>query len=170
MADQIAMMNHGVVEQIGTPQEIYDRPATHVRRRLHRLAADEFPPLRGRGCGAASAASSSATPSVDVPELHEDGAGAIARARRAAGACVASPMPAPLRGRVFGAEYLGTTQIVTVDTAHGQIKARLPSTSPVRLGETVGLAFQPERLVAVRRGDAAGRMRSALASRAARHG
>ena len=27
---------------------------------------------------------------------------------------------AGLRGRVFGAEYLGTTQIVTVDTAHGQ--------------------------------------------------
>src|SRR6516225_5872459 len=28
MADQIAVMNHGVVEQIGEPQEIYDRPAT----------------------------------------------------------------------------------------------------------------------------------------------
>ena len=28
MADQIAVMNHGVVEQIGAPQEIYDRPAT----------------------------------------------------------------------------------------------------------------------------------------------
>ena len=28
MADRIAVMNHGVVEQIGTPQEVYDRPAT----------------------------------------------------------------------------------------------------------------------------------------------
>src|SRR6201986_4938469 len=26
MADRIAVMNHGLVEQIGTPQEIYDRP------------------------------------------------------------------------------------------------------------------------------------------------
>ena len=32
-----------------------------------------------------------------------------------------------LRGRSFGAEYLGTTQIVTVNTAHGQVKARLPA-------------------------------------------
>ncbi len=32
-----------------------------------------------------------------------------------------------MRGRVFGAEYLGTTQIVTVETEQGQIKARLPS-------------------------------------------
>ena len=28
MADKIAVMNHGVIEQLGTPQEIYDRPAT----------------------------------------------------------------------------------------------------------------------------------------------
>ena len=48
---------------------------------------------------------------------------------------------AGLRGRVFGAEYLGTTQIVTVTTASGQIKARLPSGKPVRIGETVGLAL-----------------------------
>jgi multiple sugar transport system ATP-binding protein len=28
MGDKIVVMNHGVVEQFGTPQEIYDRPAT----------------------------------------------------------------------------------------------------------------------------------------------
>ena len=51
-----------------------------------------------------------------------------------------------LRGRVIGAEYLGTTQIVTVDTANGQIKARLPSAEAVRVGETVGLALLPDKL------------------------
>jgi multiple sugar transport system ATP-binding protein len=51
-----------------------------------------------------------------------------------------------LRGTVFGAEYLGTTQIVTVNTAHGQVKARLPSSVAVDPGETVGLALRPERL------------------------
>ena len=28
MVDRIIVMNHGVIEQIGTPQEIYDRPRT----------------------------------------------------------------------------------------------------------------------------------------------
>ncbi|TIU24571.1 MAG: sugar ABC transporter ATP-binding protein, partial [Mesorhizobium sp.] len=28
MADKIAVMNHGVIEQFGSPREIYDRPAT----------------------------------------------------------------------------------------------------------------------------------------------
>ena len=49
MGDKIVVMNHGVIEQFGTPQDIYDRPATHVRRRLHRLAVDELPALRRHG-------------------------------------------------------------------------------------------------------------------------
>ena len=53
---------------------------------------------------------------------------------------------APVRGDVFGAEYLGTTQIVTVDTEHGRVAARLPSAASVRIGERVGLEFNTERL------------------------
>ena len=29
LADRIVVMNHGQIEQVGTPQEIYSRPATH---------------------------------------------------------------------------------------------------------------------------------------------
>jgi multiple sugar transport system ATP-binding protein len=53
---------------------------------------------------------------------------------------------AALRGSVFGAEYLGTTQIVTVTTEHGPLKARLPANVRVADGDTVGLAFRGERL------------------------
>ena len=41
MADRIVVMRDGIVEQIGTPLELYDAPVEHVRRRLHRLAGDE---------------------------------------------------------------------------------------------------------------------------------
>jgi multiple sugar transport system ATP-binding protein len=51
-----------------------------------------------------------------------------------------------LRGSVFGTEYLGTTQIVTVNTEHGQVKARLPAEVSVETGETVGLTLRAERL------------------------
>jgi multiple sugar transport system ATP-binding protein len=53
---------------------------------------------------------------------------------------------APVRGRVFGAEYLGTTQIVTVTTEQGTVKARLPSSAPVQVGEIVGLVFRSNAL------------------------
>ena len=39
-----------------------------------------------------------------------------------------------LRGEVFGTEYLGTNQIVTVETGHGQIRARTPSHQRVEPG------------------------------------
>ena len=42
MADRIVVMHDGVIEQIGAPLELYDRPGQPVRRRVHRLAVDEF--------------------------------------------------------------------------------------------------------------------------------
>ncbi len=52
-----------------------------------------------------------------------------------------------MRGEVFGVEYMGTMQIVTVNTKHGQLKARVPSRQRVHVGESVGLAFDSERLL-----------------------
>ena len=42
MATRIAVMDGGVIQQIGTPDEIYERPANLFVARLHRLAADEY--------------------------------------------------------------------------------------------------------------------------------
>jgi multiple sugar transport system ATP-binding protein len=51
-----------------------------------------------------------------------------------------------LRGEVFGAEYLGTTQIVTLTTQHGTLRARLSAEVTVLRGERVGLSFRAEKL------------------------
>jgi len=144
MADRIAVMNQGLVEQVGTPQEVYDRPRTM-------FVADFIgsPPMNLLGVEAAlrrgdrSITVDDAT--IEVPEIHEDRApGALALGVRPEH--VSFVDASPLRGRVFGAEYLGTTQIITVVTAHGQVKARLSASASVRLGETVGLAFRGDRL------------------------
>jgi multiple sugar transport system ATP-binding protein len=52
-----------------------------------------------------------------------------------------------IRGEVFGAEYMGTMQVVTVHTKHGPVKARIPSSRRARIREQVGLRFAKERLV-----------------------
>jgi multiple sugar transport system ATP-binding protein len=82
---------------------------------------------------------------VEMPEVFEDRTeGRFALGVRPENVSFADA--SSLRGRVIGAEYLGTTQIVTVTTANGQIKARLPSGNIVRVGETVGLALRPDKL------------------------
>ena len=43
MGDRIVVMKDGVIQQVGTPTSIYERPSNRVRRELHRLAADELP-------------------------------------------------------------------------------------------------------------------------------
>ena len=48
LADRIVVMNDGVIQQIGTPDEIYERPAQHVRRLVPRQSADQLPAGRDR--------------------------------------------------------------------------------------------------------------------------
>jgi multiple sugar transport system ATP-binding protein len=144
MADRIAVMNGGRIEQTGTPQEIYDRPRTM-------FVADFIgaPPMSFLDVQTALQRGDRAIridgASVDMPEVFEDrAAGRFALGVRPENVSFADD--SRLRGRVIGAEYLGTTQIVTVTTANGQIKARLPSANPVQVGETVGLRLRPETL------------------------
>ena len=49
MADKIVVMHDGIVEQMGSPLELYDKSGQPVRRRLHRLARDEFPQGQAQG-------------------------------------------------------------------------------------------------------------------------
>jgi len=144
MADCIAIMKAGRVEQIGTPQEIYDRPRTM-------FVADFIgaPPMNLLNLEAAVRRGDQSLAldggAIEVPEIQEDRpAGPLALGVRPEH--VSFVDAAALRGRVFGTEYLGTTQIVTIVTAYGQVKARLSSKITVQRGETVGLALQPDRL------------------------
>jgi multiple sugar transport system ATP-binding protein len=60
---------------------------------------------------------------IDVPEIHED----LSPAELALGVRpehVRFDTASKLRGQVLGAEYLGTTQIVVVDTPAGTLRAR----------------------------------------------
>jgi multiple sugar transport system ATP-binding protein len=144
MADRIAVMNGGRIEQMGTPQEIYDRPRTM-------FVADFIgaPPMSFLGVQTALQRGDRLIKidgaSVEMPELFENRAeGRFALGVRPENVSFADN--SRLRGRVIGAEYLGTTQIVTVTTANGQIRARLPSANPVQVGENVGLRLRPDTL------------------------
>jgi multiple sugar transport system ATP-binding protein len=54
---------------------------------------------------------------------------------------------ASFRGRVFGVEYLGARQLVTVDTSVGRVKVRAANTGKAKVGDTVGIDFRSEALV-----------------------
>src|SRR6476620_8168383 len=115
MADRIAVMNVGRVEQIGTPQEVYDRPASMFVADFIGSPPMNFLRFEG-GLRSGDRAIDFHDTRLAVPEIREDRASApLALGVRPEHIRFADA--GPVRGEVFGAEYLGTTQIVTVDTA-----------------------------------------------------
>jgi multiple sugar transport system ATP-binding protein len=145
MADRIAVMNNGVVEQIGSPQAIYDRPLTlHVAGFIGSPAMNflRFTGSVSSGAGEISLGGER----VGVPIQHEG----IADGELALGVRpehVRLVADGGVRGVVFGSEYMGTLQVVTVDTKHGRVKARISSAIRVFPGEPVGLRFADDRNV-----------------------
>jgi len=167
MADTIALMNDGVVEQVGPPQEIYDRPASLFAAGFIGSPPMNLIPIRGRVLpGDRSVRAGDAA--IDIPETRE-GTPETDLVLGARPEHVRLSAASKLRASVVDAEYLGTNQIVTLATAHGAlVKARVPSDVHVRPGETTGLEFRSEKLSLFHR--ASGRaLRSVLHERVA-HG
>ena len=50
------------------------------------------------------------------------------------------------RGEILASEYLGTTQIITLDTPNGELKARIDSAQMATVGEKVGLSFDAPKV------------------------
>ncbi len=144
MADKIVVMNHGVVEQFGPPQEIYDKPATLFVADFIGSPSMNLLPFEGEVSEDGRRVTMNGS-ALDLPPLAE---------RPASRKLTLGVRPehiqlgeeGSLRGKVFGTEYLGTTQIVTLETDYGPVKARVSSSIAARAGETLGLSFISERL------------------------
>lgn len=145
MGDKIVVMNHGVVEQYGVPQDIYDWPATQFVAQFIGSPSMNFLNFNG----SLSKNNKSITlngSSIKIPKTLEGAKGELAFGIRPEHVYFSDK--SKYRGGVIGTEYLGTTQIVTVETANGIVKSRLASDQVVNVGETVGLRFD-ERAVTI---------------------
>ncbi|MBS8258606.1 ABC transporter ATP-binding protein [Roseibium polysiphoniae] len=143
MGDKIVVMNHGVVEQFGVPQQIYDWPATKFVAQFIGSPPMNF--LDFDGVVARGATNVMVGDANFVIPQHLTGAqGSLTLGVRPEH--VQLNDAASYRGEVLGQEYLGTTQIVTIRSANGVLKARISSETPVRVGEQVGLELDARKL------------------------
>jgi multiple sugar transport system ATP-binding protein len=145
MADRVAVMHDGAVLQAAPPQELYSRPASLFVAGFLGAPAMNFLAAEG-GLAPGQERVAVAGAEIPVPALREGLAGAKAvlgvrpeHVRLADGQ--------GFRGAVFGVEYMGSHQIVTVDTEAGRLRLRADNRARPNLGETVGLAFDTDGLV-----------------------
>jgi multiple sugar transport system ATP-binding protein len=138
MGDKIVVMNHGVVEQFGTPQDIYDKPATLFVAEFIGSPPMNFLRFHGRVERGATGVEVHRQ-MLGVPQAQEPFEGDLVYGVRPEHVRLTDG--GGYRGEVLATEYLGTTQIVTIATHNGELKARTPADRIARVGETVGLDF-----------------------------
>jgi multiple sugar transport system ATP-binding protein len=140
MADTIAIMNQGVIEQLGAPQDVYERPASVFVADFVGSPSMNFLPLEGGGtAGLTQLHLGEAV--LGIPALRED----VAPRKLLYGVRpehVSFDEASALRAEVLGSEYLGNSQIVTCSTAQGvTLRAKLPVGVRAARGDRVGLHF-----------------------------
>ncbi len=139
LADRIVVLEFGVIAQVGTPRELYERPAN--------LFVAQFigsPKMNILACstsgdsyqlpGARGGAYAAATPAEHLGIRPEH----ITLGAPGSGQC---------DGEVDFVEYLGADSFLVVDCGDlGKITVRSIGDTPLTAGEKVGLTFDPERL------------------------
>jgi ABC-type sugar transport system ATPase subunit len=143
ISDRIAVMRQGVIEQVGTPEEIYAQPATTY------------------------VATFIGSPQVEILNAHRDRDGLTVgtlavslddRSKRALAAhsgevdIAIRPEHVRLSGsgtpaKVRVTQPIGPATLVTVDWDGGNLSARIPGLVKLAALERVGIAFDPEAVM-----------------------
>ena len=135
LGSRIAVMKGGVVQQLGTPDDIYNRPAnTYVATFI---GSPTMNLLRGAATGGQfgiqGAALNLAPPALSANEV-------LLGVRPEH---LVMQDSAPWRGKVSGVEPTGPDTYVMVDTAAGSVTLRTDAQTRVQPGDSVGLAVEP---------------------------
>jgi multiple sugar transport system ATP-binding protein len=130
LADRIAVMDAGRIQQLGTPREVFQRPATtFVANFIGSTPMNLLP-----GVGTADAAIEVAGTRLPVPEA--------VRPRVAAGdavtvgirpeylTCSTEPADGAIEGTVAIIETLGTSSLLTIDAGDGDTPVSVQATVP----------------------------------------
>ncbi|MEC3955931.1 ABC transporter ATP-binding protein [Nocardia sp. CDC153] len=142
MATRIALLNAGSVEQVGTPEELYDRPRTAFvagflgSPPMNLFAAEVIScdgELRVRADGIDAALGLTAESAEVTPVL----AGIRPERLRL------DPTASAVRGRVSMVENLGSEELVHVGAGTVELCVRTPRPAGVAVGEDIGLRADP---------------------------
>ena len=138
LADRVAIMNHGRIQQLGTPEEIYDDPNTLFvagfigspamnldrggYREDGRFVTEGASHRRGQG------------------EARADG---VVLGVRPEDLAIAPPGEGSFDAEVYASELTGESVLVTVEIADRRLAAKADRHTRKSIGETVGIRVNP---------------------------
>ncbi len=142
LADRIVVLRGGHIEQVGTPEEIYDRPATAFVAGFMGAPAMNLLPVHLTDGGAVLPDGAMLPLPVSPKGVSEALLGL--RPERLTWLPPGAPAPAALlAGRAVVVEPLGAETLVTLDIGGHELHARVPPRSVRTAGEAVRLGVDP---------------------------
>ncbi len=150
LSDRIVVMNHGVIEQNGTPEEVYRTPASKFVASFLGQSNLMTGTIAATGDGKAKIAlANGATIEAEAPASAKPGGKVtvIVRAQRLEIGKAASG-PNRLRGKIAATSYLGGSAIYAIDAQGLRLQANTIIDAQVfREGDTVDIGFSPSDCV-----------------------
>ncbi|WP_330231593.1 ABC transporter ATP-binding protein [Nocardia sp. NBC_00508] len=146
MADRIALLNEGRVEQVGTPTELYDRPrSTFVAGFLGAPPMNLFPAVITERDGMLRVAADGidtelAISTADFGDDLQVVAGIRPEQLRL------DPTGADIRGRVTMVENLGSEELIHFTTGDRALCARAPRPAGVAVDDSIALRVDPAHI------------------------
>lgn len=144
ISDKVAIMNHGVIEQMDAPSVIYNHPKTEFIARF--VGFENFLDLK----------------KTDAPGVYTAADGSRIQAEgRAEGdsvkACIrpedilivpeGSDMPNPLRGEIMVSTFLGKRNQYNIRTEVGEFEVSTDQESVYKSGDQVTLSLTPNKII-----------------------
>jgi spermidine/putrescine transport system ATP-binding protein len=144
MADSIAVMNKGRVEQLGPPSELYERPRTAFVAGF--LGVSNL--LPGTASGPSAIAVDDGTTVTVVPEALAGHNGRVAVGIRPEKIRIGPGQANTLSGTVFESAYVGVSTQYVVETPAGRITVYVQNLEPgsglAKPGDPITIGFDPE--------------------------
>jgi ABC-type sugar transport system ATPase subunit len=142
LADRIVVLRGGLIEQVGTPEEIYDRPASaFVAGFMGAPAMNLLPVTLDRGLAWLPDGTS-----LPVPAAAQGKALLGIRPESLVFLPPDAPATTEIAGRAAVVEPLGAETLVTLDVGGEALHARVPPRSVRHAGEAVRLGIDPATL------------------------
>ncbi|MGD0674390.1 MAG: ABC transporter ATP-binding protein [Polyangiaceae bacterium] len=143
LADRIVVMEGGRIRQVGTPAEVYDRPADLFVAAFVGSPTMNF--ISGHvadGSGKTTFVSESGQMRIELPFAHRSGPARLGvRCEH-----VHEESSGPLLGNVLTEEYMGNASHVHVQTAVGRLIVRSSDGHPRKRGSELRLRLDPAQI------------------------
>ena len=143
ISDKVAIMNHGVIEQMDKPSVIYNHPKTEFI--AHFVGFENFLDLKPEGNGWYTAVDGTR---FQVPEARTgDALRACIRPEDISIVGEGSDAPNQIRGEVMVNTFLGKRNQYNVRTAIGELEVSADQESVYSVGDQVTLSLAPNKII-----------------------